>query len=300
MSLYSTLKFVWQHPFNHGRQLSAVARFVRWQLHCRLFPGCPLVVPWINDVRLLVHRGESGITGNLYCGLHEFEDMAFALHFLRPDDLFVDVGANSGAYTLLACGAAGARGIAVEPVRTTFERLQDHVLLNRLTSRVDCLNVALGSRPGSLAFTTALDTQNRALAPGETHPGEATHVPVERLDDVCPTAGGTPTLIKLDVEGFEVEVLRGGRETLHSPTLQAVIVELNGSGAAYGFRDEDVVRELDAADFQPVSYNATTRQLTICPSRSSSRHNGIFVRDLPFVSERCRTAPAHCILGRRF
>jgi hypothetical protein len=37
------------------------------------------------------------VTGNIYCGLHEFADMGFVLHFLRPGDLFVDVGANIAA-----------------------------------------------------------------------------------------------------------------------------------------------------------------------------------------------------------
>lgn len=51
----------------------------------------------------------TGATGNIYVGLHEFEDMAFLLHVLRRTDLFVDVGANIGSYTILAGGAAGAK-----------------------------------------------------------------------------------------------------------------------------------------------------------------------------------------------
>jgi hypothetical protein len=42
------------------------------------------------------------MSGNIYAGLHEFGDMAFVLHFLRAGDLFADVGANIGSYTVLA------------------------------------------------------------------------------------------------------------------------------------------------------------------------------------------------------
>jgi hypothetical protein len=88
-----------------------------------------------NDTRLLVCRGMVGATGNLYVGLQEFEEMAFMLHQLRPDDVFVDVGANVGAYTLLA-GTAGARCVAFEPVPATFRALRDNVRLNGLQTRV--------------------------------------------------------------------------------------------------------------------------------------------------------------------
>ena len=43
-----------------------------------------------------------GVTGNVYCGLHDFAEMSFMLHLLRAGDLFADIGANVGSYTVLA------------------------------------------------------------------------------------------------------------------------------------------------------------------------------------------------------
>jgi len=48
----------------------------------------------VNGSKFLVKTGETGLTGNIYTGLHEFPDMGFLLHFLRAEDLFVDIGAN--------------------------------------------------------------------------------------------------------------------------------------------------------------------------------------------------------------
>ena len=62
----------------------------------------PVVVNYINDSRLLVQTGMTGATGNIYTGLHEFEDMGFALHFLQEGDYFIDLGVNVGSYTVLA------------------------------------------------------------------------------------------------------------------------------------------------------------------------------------------------------
>ena len=56
-----------------------------------------------------------GATGNIYAGLHEFIDMIFRLYFLQPDDLFLDIGANVGSYTILASGVCGAETWAFEP-----------------------------------------------------------------------------------------------------------------------------------------------------------------------------------------
>jgi hypothetical protein len=54
----------------------------------------------------------------IYCGLHEFTDMAFSLHFLSPEDLFVDVGADIGSYTVLASACAGRDRYPSNPIRT--------------------------------------------------------------------------------------------------------------------------------------------------------------------------------------
>src|SRR5947207_3361417 len=108
MGLYANLRYITRHPLNRKHPARAVGRFVRWQIGSRLIGG-KAAVPFVGPTRLLISRGMHGATGNYYCGLHEFEDMALVLHALRPGDLFFDVGANVGSYTVLAGGAAGAR-----------------------------------------------------------------------------------------------------------------------------------------------------------------------------------------------
>jgi FkbM family methyltransferase len=99
----------------------------------------------------------TGATGNLYCGLHEFYDMTFLIHFLRPEDFFVDVGANVGSYTVLAGSHVGARTFSVEPVPSTFSKLINNISINHLNERVTPFNLALGSKKGSVKFTSSFD-----------------------------------------------------------------------------------------------------------------------------------------------
>src|SRR5882762_1907914 len=90
----SNWRFLWNDPIVSRNRSGAVGRWLRWQLGARILEG-QAVVPFIGGARLLVRRGMTGATGNIYAGLIEFEDMAFTLHLLRPNDLFVDVGRMS-------------------------------------------------------------------------------------------------------------------------------------------------------------------------------------------------------------
>ena len=129
--MFNTLRFITSHPLGRRDKWATVLRYLRWQIGSRIAQG-PIAVDFINNTRLLVRPGMTGATGNIYCGLHEFEDMAFLLHFLRPSDLFVDIGANIGSYTILASAVIGAHGIAFEPVPQTFQSLIDNIHLNRI------------------------------------------------------------------------------------------------------------------------------------------------------------------------
>ena len=237
----------------------------------------------------------TGATGNLYCGLHDFDEMGFLLHYLRPGDVFVDVGANVGSYTLLASAEIGARTVAIEPVPSTFLALKANLKLNGLERLVDARNVGLAGEKGSLRFTRTLDTVNHVATPDDA---DAIEVAIETLDDLAPLGSDTDSaLIKIDVEGYETEVLRGGRRTLEHPSVKALIIELNGSGRRYGFADADIHRKLVANEFSPFAYDPMSRRLS--PIAMFGPHNTIYVRDLPFVSERVQSARAIGVRGVR-
>jgi FkbM family methyltransferase len=290
MSVARSLSFILRHPLNRHRPGGAVARWLRWQLGSRLLPG-PVVVPFVNDVRLVVAPGMTGATGNVYCGLHEFEDMALVFHALRAEDLLVDIGANVGAYTLLGA-AAGARCLALEPIPSTFGWLMRNVAINGLGDRVRALNLGLGRGEDRLRFTGGRDTVNHVLAEGESA-DDAVEVPVRALDAVL--EGQRPTLLKIDVEGFESEVLAGAERALTDPALLAVIMELNGSGARYGFDEAALHRDMLARGFETFRYRPFERALEPLRGARSGSGNTLYVRDSGRLAERVRSAPRFAI-----
>lgn len=278
-SLISLLKFVLAHPLNAGGRWRALLRVLRWQTVSRIAPGA-VALPFVDDTFLWCERGMTGATGNYYCGLHEPEEMAFVAHFLRAGDVFLDVGANVGSYTLLA-SSSGANVVAVEPVPSTFNHLQMNVLLNRFQSNVRLMNIGLADRVGELRFTNSLDTMNHVLADGEL--GPYVSVPVETVDNVV--GFSPPTLIKIDVEGYETAVLAGATATLRNPHLQVVICETNGSGSRFGKSDQDISDVLLSCGLFACSYDPISR--VIAP-KTTSGLNTIFIRDVAAASLRTK------------
>lgn len=275
-----TLRLIAQHPLTRDRPLAAVARFARWQIKSRL--RNEVVVDWIDGARLAVRNGMTGATGNIYCGLHEFADMAFILHMLRPGDLFVDAGANVGSYTVLAGKVCGAEVVAVEPDRVTMAALKRNLEINGIQARVRTAECALGAACGLIRFTTGHDTTNRVA----TGADEATReVLVKRLDDLL--AGTDPLVVKLDVEGYEEAVLSGAHEVLRRPSLLAVEVETDTPA---------VRRLLMNAGFEEVFYDPFTRKFGAFASAAAN--NSLFVRDRAACLSRLAEAPWRTIVGQ--
>ena len=139
------------HSLTCDAPVKAWARFGWWQLKSRC--QGEILFQWISGQRLAVRRGMVGATANIYVGLLEFADMMLLLHFLREGDLFLDIGANVGAYTVLASGVCRARTWAFEPDPTTVERLKRNITINSLDALVRVCEFALGAERGEVAFT---------------------------------------------------------------------------------------------------------------------------------------------------
>jgi FkbM family methyltransferase len=288
-----TLGFILSHPLGKRHLIKSLYRSIIWQLQSSLYPSKLIEKSFIKPVKFYARKGLTGITGNIYAGLHDFEDMLFLLHFLRPGDTFYDVGANVGGYTLLASGISNAKSIAFEPVGSPFEILTKNIELNKLQDKASIINSAVGAQKGEIKFTTNADTVNHAAAENELLEAGIVTVPVMTIDSL--TGNGAPDLMKIDVEGFETEVLKGMTNTLNMPSLKAIIIELNGSGGRYGYSEEDAHDLLLSKGFQPYAYDPFKRSLTVI--KTYGKDNTIYCRDMDFIAHRLQTANGVKVMG---
>ncbi|MFN3523680.1 MAG: FkbM family methyltransferase [Phenylobacterium sp.] len=274
------LPFITNHPLNAGRPVSAILRFAAWQASSRIFGE--RTVRWIDGARLVVRNGMTGATGNIYCGLHEFADMGFVLHALRPADRFLDVGANVGSYTVLASAVCGARTLAFEPDPGAAAALRRNVAVNGIEARVAVHETAVGEAAGWVWFTVGRDTTNQVAADGSNG---ARRAPTIDLDSVPDAVGAA--VVKLDVEGYEASALAGAGNVLADPALLAVLSEC---------QDRPVTDILARHGFERAFYDPFTRTLSDAPLHQ--RDGSLFVRDAAALRERLAQAPKRKVLGR--
>jgi FkbM family methyltransferase len=150
--------------------------------------------------------------------------LARAVH---KGDVVWDVGANVGFYTEAFCAWTGPDGmvVAFEPGRESVETMRQRI---PACAWLRIENVALADRDTVGRLVLAEDSLNHRLESEADEPGIATDtVLIERGDTVCKRFGRVPNVIKIDVEGFEEEVLLGLGRTLERPELRSVLVEVH-------------------------------------------------------------------------
>jgi hypothetical protein len=102
-------------------------------------------------------------------------------------------------------------------------------------------------------------------------------------------------LVKIDVEGYETEVLKGMAKTLEAPGLKAIIIELNGSGARYGYDELKIHQLLIESGFKPCLYDPFEHLLA--PVDSFGSFNTIYCRDIGYITARLQKAQKIKVMG---
>lgn len=291
MKLTKVIKGIIAQPLNRHRKIRAVCSFIWWQLRCRI-TSKPYIYRFTDHSLLLLRKHHSAAVVNLYYGLHEFSEMGFLLHFLRNTDSFVDVGSNIGAFTVLAAKHAGASAVAIEPADLAFKGLLNNLTINGIEKKVHACRVAAGWEKGEVYFTDHLNTMNHVSVNAKGN-----LVRSDTLDNILSTLQN-PALIKIDVEGYELAVLKGAVRTLGKSELKAIIIEVNNQGRRYNVAKKDVFTMLQEHGFDPFQYDPFKRELT--PLTTFAGRNTIFLRDVDLVKERLRTARYVQLLGKCF
>ena len=280
-----------RHPIAGKQKTKSIFRFLKWQIARRLMPY-PFIYPFVGEMKLILQQGLTSATAQYYMGLSEFEEMSFVLHFIEKEDLFIDVGANVGCFTLLASGVKKANTIAIEPLPSTFQHLCNNLIINKLEENVEVLNIGMGAKEGNLEFTQHNSQNNHVATKNDSN---TVSVQIKTLDNVLKDKN--PTMLKIDVEGIERAVIDGCLDTLKKESLKVVLIELVGLGARYGYDELEIQEILMSHGFKKYDYNPFKRELSA--AKKLGHHNTIYVKDIIFTQKRVNEAPSFTILQQK-
>lgn len=189
----------------------------------------PYILETIHCFKLHINPAlDNGVELSLHeTGTYEKGILLYLRSILKKGDCFVDVGANIGLMSIFTAECVGDEGkvLAFEAHPNTSELLMQNIQLNSL-SNIEVKQYALGSIEGKTnIYDNWQVNRGGASLVVKTKDSVAYEIEVKKLDTVFPE-GITPKAIKIDVEGFELEVLKGAAETIrkHKPVL---IVELS-------------------------------------------------------------------------
>ncbi len=149
-----------RHPLN-GSIISAGLRRIGWQVKSRIHRE--VVLPWANGLTLTGQHGMISISMQAYNGIHELRDMCFAAHLLREGDVFFDVGANIGVYSLLIARISDTNVCAFEPIPESADFLETNIHRNQLNGRILPIRQAVSFEAGEVVMYSDDDVMNKIV-----------------------------------------------------------------------------------------------------------------------------------------
>lgn len=222
---FRVISAILRHPANRQRRARAVFRGVRWQLVKR-FIG-PEVRLSLFGADLILPTARNSVSDIYYFGEYfEWENLKFCERVVRCGDVVIDGGANIGMFTyaLMSYAQHGLKVYAFEPDHAAAEVIRNNVSRNYPPGSVEVIEAALGAVTGTAQFRNDLDVGSRLATEDESALNPWVEVNVQTLDYVIPSAT-VISLLKLDVEGSELEALKGASRILAAGLVAVIVVE---------------------------------------------------------------------------
>jgi FkbM family methyltransferase len=236
-----------------ARPTSEKIRSVTARVH-RIFPKAPVLFRLPFGAWFLA--GNSHVDAALLTSEFESAEVNFVQKYLKPGMIALDIGAHHGLYTLLASKKVGPGGkvVAFEPSPRERKQLSRNVRLNSCRN-VRIQPIALGSKRSQTDLYLVEggeDGCNSLRPPVVDSETRRVRVDVYPFDEVAPQLGLTRVdFVKLDVEGAELDVLKGAPGLLRSPSRPVLLVEVYDIRTQpWGYKAREIVGFLDQLGYR--------------------------------------------------
>lgn len=226
-----------------------------------------------ENIRLKLDTN-SVLSREIFCGF-EKEELAFVKRFLKKGDVFIDIGAHIGFFSLLAQKLVGSTGrvLSFEPSPATAAQFKENIVLNH-SEGIEVFHMAFSNAKGTCEFyvsANGYEAWNSLAKPDVNDAFVPISVPTTSIDEFLADQALAPSgvkLIKIDVEGWEKTVLSGGRQSLAANNAPALLVEFTERNLRNaGCTGEELYRQIESLGYRLYRYDYLANSLQWFPSQ---------------------------------
>lgn len=273
MNYLFSFQKVLNHPNNKSAKIGTLGRLLIWKLN-QLFFHLPKIVNLTPEMKCICHPDSSFGSLIIYTKLPEYEEMNFIYNYLKKDDIFLDVGANIGAHTLMAASKIKTGKIfSFEPSSKALRYLKENIQINNLNSIVTIIDKVVSDKNGLEKFIIGKHSEVDHIGEKDDQLHEMKTIPSIGLDKFLTEQKiNYVDLIKIDVEGAELKVLKGLRGYLAGGKVGMIIFEINSNCGIYGYSVKDMINFLEQYDFLLYSLDSKDKLSKLIVKNVDSLH----------------------------
>ena len=264
--------------------MGALKRFISWKIIRLLKLKNYKAVFWGNRI-INIQYNSFHAMWLMYNYWLDWDEFNLIKNYLLEGDTVVDIGANIGTYSLWMSKFTGSNGkvFAFEPDRNNYLRLNNNIGLNQLVSKITAVQKAVGNINGCVSFTSGLDGENHIA---KSNLKDTVIVSCVKLDNFFyDNQIGHISYMKVDVEGFELDVLKGCMNYIMTKKIEIIQLEINQTIRNSGSDAEELTDYLRRHDYRLCEYDPLENQLQ--PANYNEQVENYFaVYDLARANER--------------
>lgn len=278
-----SLSVLFLSPYNKKYPLRAIFRFIYWKV-IKLFRLNNVTYHLWGNRKINLYHNSFQCMWLMYNYLVDFEEFNLIQDYVKPGDHVADVGANMGYYTIWMSKFISSGGSihSFEPNEANYKLLINNCALNKLQNTV-FNKIALSDRTGNVLFTKSLDGENHIALSSNA---DTSSIACTTLDEYASEKNITHfSYIKVDIEGFEIDFIKGAEELLKNTKIDIIQLEINERVSNSMTTKEMLLNKIAELDYMLCKYDVATKQL-VETNYNNERENYFMVSSLALVNKR--------------